>query len=97
MSIRIGIKLTSLSTWDSSTPKGINDDDWVSTGHTSWYDGVEYAEFGNGQGSLLDWDLPDSLPTELLGDGNDGTAEEKYERQERLRYRRYSNRAGDRG
>jgi len=83
MSIQIGIKLTSLPTWDSSTPKGINDDDWVSTGHTSWYDGVEYAEFGNGQGSLLDWHLL--------------TPEEKYEREESLRYRRYSDRAGDRG
>jgi len=85
MCIKIGIKLTSLPTWNSTKPHGIGDADWVSTGYTSWYDGVEYAEFSNGQGSLIDWHLPDSLPTELLGDGNDGTNKEKYARLQRLR------------
>ena len=65
-----GIKLTSLSTWDNSKPHGLNADEWTSTGHLSVYDGVTYAEFSNGKGSLQDWQETASycLPVSYLPD-----------------------------
>ena len=57
-----GIKLTSLSTWHNSKPHGLNADEWTSTGHLSVYDGVTYAEFSNGKGSLQDWPIEGPLP-----------------------------------
>ena len=65
--MKTGIKLTSLSTWDNSKPHGLNASEWISTGHTSVYDGVRYAEFSNRQGSLQDWPIDDA---EIIRPGN---------------------------
>jgi len=52
---KTGIKLTDLPTWNSEEPHGLTGSDWISTGYISYYEGIEYAEFTNGQGGIQDW------------------------------------------